>query len=433
MPHRIHVVSAVADFEREKLIRPFGLKGGVMSELWQTAVSLKSASEHQKIGLSTQSVLYGDAAIFAAYPETEANALMYLLTARCLEIVRSTPFTTPIELLENVLPEATAAAAAICRSTDVHPNFVLNALIAVDHAAWLLYAAEHGLQHFEEMIPPPYRSVLASRQQRLAIMYQVAYGVPPTEIQQAVKEGYYIIKIKLGQAGSEAEMLQKDMQRLSEIHAALQDMRTEQTADGKLRYTLDANGRYARKESVQKLIAHADRIGMLGQVLLFEEPLQEHNEAFVGDLGIRIAADESLHNEAYALKRLEQGYGAFVLKSIAKTLSLTLKLAKIAAERALPCLCADLTVNPILLSWHQKLAALLPAVPGMEATGLIETNGRENYRNWQQMLAFHPYGGASWLKPQQGSFILDESFYRHSGGIFAASPHYEKLLTPTYE
>ena len=428
MAHNIRIQHTSSDYEREKLIRPFGLKGGSLTELWQSVARLGSASGYQSIGLGTQSVLYGDADLFAALPEYEANRLMYKLTVHSLELVRQTPFSSPPELLKNILPLALEQGRQFTRKQDLHPNFVLNALIPVDHAAWLIYAAEHGLDTFEGMLPEEYRAVLSARHERIAIMFQVPYGMPVAEIQKAAKEGYFIIKIKLGQAGSQAEMLQRDMDRLSEIHSALQNLHTEQTADDKLLYTLDANGRYTQKESVQKLIDHTEKIGMREQVLLFEEPLHETNEANVGDLGVRMAADESLHDEQHALRRLELGYGAFVLKSIAKTLSLTLSIAKIAAENQVPCLCADLTVNPILLSWHQNLAARLPSFPGLEDVGIMETNGKENYLNWDRMLTYHPIPDAEWLKTHRGTFKLDDTFYQQSGGIFLPSSHYEELM-----
>jgi L-alanine-DL-glutamate epimerase-like enolase superfamily enzyme len=428
MTHNIRIQQASSGFEREKLIRPFGLKGGSLTELWQSVVQLVSENGYQSTGLGTQSVLYGDADLFATLPEVEANRLMYELTVHGLELVRQTPFSSPPELLEKILPALLEQGRQRTLKPDLHPNFVLNALIPIDHAAWLIYAAEHGMNNFEKMLPAEYQSVLAARHERIAIMFQVPYGMPVQEVQQAVQEGYFIIKIKLGQAGTESEMLQKDKNRISDIHRALQNHGTDLTANGKLLYTLDANGRYAQKESIRQLLDHTDEIGMREQILLFEEPLQEANDAYVGDLGVRMAADESLHDARYALRRIEQGYEAFVLKSVAKTLSLTLSIAKIAAEQRVPCICADLTVNPILLSWHQNMAARLPSFPGLENIGIMETNGKENYRNWERMLSYHPIPDAPWLKPQGGVFSLNETFYQQSGGIFFSSLHYEAIV-----
>jgi len=48
---KITINSASANFEREPLIRPFGFKGGYMTEIWQTASLLESNSGIRKIFL----------------------------------------------------------------------------------------------------------------------------------------------------------------------------------------------------------------------------------------------------------------------------------------------------------------------------------------------------------------------------------------------
>ncbi|MNY12009.1 o-succinylbenzoate synthase [compost metagenome] len=190
---------------------------------------------------------------------------------------------------------------------------------------------------------------------------------------------------------------------------------------------MDANGRYEHKESLKRYLDHAKKIGAFGHILFYEEPLAEHNDEDVSDLGVRMAADESIHTESDATKRIEQGYRAMVLKGIAKTLSLSMKIAKLASENQIPCLCADLTVNPILVDWNKNLASRLMPFPGI-GMGLIETNGDMNYKNWKNMLNYHPYAGASWTKAEKGVFELNDDFYKNSGGIFAPSDHYEQMF-----
>ncbi len=147
----------------------------------------------------------------------------------------------------------------------------------------------------------------------------------------------------------------------------------------------------------------------------------------VQDTGLRIGADESVHNEADALKRLEQGYTAMVLKGIAKTLSMSMKIAKLAHDRNVPCMCADLTVNPILIDWHKNLASRLAPFPGI-GMGLMETNGNLNYSNWQNMVNYHPLGSAPWTQVKNGVFELTNDFYNRSGGILEQSTHYQDMF-----
>jgi hypothetical protein len=60
--------------------------------------------------------------------------------------------------------------------------------------------------------------------------------------------------------------------------------------------------------------------------------------------------------------------------------------------------------------------------------GLVETNGHQNYRDWEAMRRRHPAFGAPWTLPEQGVFGLDDDFHARSGAIFERSPHYETLV-----
>src|SRR5690606_24072397 len=97
-----------------------------------------------------------------------------------------------------------------------------------------------------------------------------------------------------------------DMERLTQIHNTLKNISTDQTPSGRIYYTMDANARYEKKKTLQKYLDHAKKIGAFDQILLYEEPFVETNNEDVSDLGIRIAADESVHNETDALRRLDQ-------------------------------------------------------------------------------------------------------------------------------
>jgi L-alanine-DL-glutamate epimerase-like enolase superfamily enzyme len=423
----IKVAKTSSNFEREPLVRPFGFKGGYMTEMWQSASRMESESGKSVIGICTQNVLYADADVFSAYSEAGGNALMYSLTEKALQIVKNTPFLDPVDLIEKILPEVYSEGQKLTGKHELNKIFALNALISTDNAAWLLYAAENNVRNFDAMIPQPYRKALSYHNKKIAIIYLASYNLPIAELKKAVEQGYFVIKIKIGQPGTQDEMLQKDMARLTEVHEAIKSARTGQTKSGKLFYTLDANARYEKKATFMKLLDHARKIGAAEQILFVEEPLQEVNDENVGDIGIRIAADESAHDEAGALRRLEQGYSALALKGIAKTLSLSMKIAKLAYDRGIPCLCADLTVNPILVNWHKNLAARIAPFPEL-GMGIMETNGDLNYLNWQKMLTYSSFRQSSWAHVRNGAFDLDSDFYENSGGIFETPDHYQKML-----
>lgn len=423
---QIRIQSFSTAYEKEKLKGKFGFKGNYLTELWQVVSKITSANNKTGLGIATQSVLYADADLFAQHSETQGNAFMYQVVQEALKIAKQKNFTTPVELLDQISPELHERGKRITGKKDLDINFIYNALVSVDNAAWMLYANENHFKNFDEMIPGIYKPSLSYRNKKLALLFLATYNMPVGDIIKAVDEGYFVIKIKTGQPGTQEEMLQKDMARLTEIHSALKDIRTPHTATGKVFYTMDANGRYEKKETLARYLHHAKSIGALEHILVYEEPLAMNNHENVADLGVRIAADESIHSEADALLKISLGYGALVLKGIAKTLSQSMKIAKVAYDNKIPCLCADLTVNPVLVDWHKNLAARLQPFPVLEL-GLMETNGNINYANWNNMLKYHPLYGKEWTEIKNGGFELTDDFYKTSGGILLKSEHYEKM------
>jgi len=421
------IAAVDSNFEREPLIRPFGFKGGFMTEIWQTVALLQSQSGLRKIGLCTQNVLWSDALVFAGHSESGGNALMYALTEYALQLIKGKSFTTPIDLLDSVLDDVHEYGKKITDNPRLRKTFSLNALVGIDNAAWLIYAAENGMHSFDEIIPEAFKPALSQHHRQVASIPLMAYSIPVEEIKEAVDQGYFFMKIKIGQPGTQKEMLEKDKERLSAIHKAIGSARTPHTNNGKLPYYFDANGRYENKETLLRLLDHAEKIGVFDQIAIVEEPFAEEYEADITAIPVRIAADESAHTDADAIKRIQMGYKAIALKAIAKTLSMTMKIAQAAFERKTPCFCADLTVNPILVEWNKNIAARLAPFPGI-GLGLLETNGHQNYKNWAAMRSYHPQQEAEWSITHNGVFELDNGFYEKDGGIFLPSPHYEDMF-----
>ena len=138
-----------------------------------------------------------------------------------------------------------------------------------------------------------------------------------------------------------------------------------------------------------------------------------------------MAADESAYTDKDALERIQMDYGAIALKAIAKTM--TMKIAQVAHEQGVPCFCADLTVNPVLVEWNKVVAARLAPFPGL-GMGLLETNGHQNYRHWETMRSSHPYPEAEWAQTADGLFNLDDDYFAKSGGILETPGHYSELV-----
>ena len=418
------VTATDSNFEREPLIRPFGFKGGYMTEIWQSAAMLQGDSGTRKVGVCTHNVLWCDSAVFEAHSPAAGDAIMFTMTERALQMIKGQTFESPVHMVDSIKDELWEYGKKITCNPDLRKTFVLNALVGVDNAAWLLWAAENGVTKFDDLIPTEYRPALSYRQDKVASIPLMAYAIPISEIVQAVDEGYFFMKIKIGQPGTQEEMLEKDMARLTEIHQAIGNRTTPYSKDGKLPYYFDANGRYEKKETLLRLIDHAKKIGAFDQIAIIEEPFPEELTIDVSDIPLRLATDEAAQDDVYTLERIQMGYRAVALKAAAKTTSITMKMAQAAHENDVPCFLADLTVNPILVEWNKNIASRLSPFPDL-GTGLLETNGHQNYVNWNKMLSYNPTSGAPWAKTVQGVFHLDKDYYDRSGVVFEQSEHYE--------
>ena len=221
-------------------------------------------------------------------------------------------------------------------------------------------------------------------------------------------------------------MLAWDQNRLLQIHRLVKDIRVSHSLTGHILYYLDANGRYDSLETLTALLEFAGEKGILERTILLEEPFPEEKHIYVGDLPVCVAADESVHGMEELRQRQALGYKALTLKPIAKGLTMSLRMAEFAMQQGMACFCADLTVNPVMVTWNQCVAARLPKLDGMKV-GVIESNGSQNYVNWVTMQGYHPMADSKFLEQTDGVFELDEAFYRRDGGILQISPYYQTL------
>ena len=198
MPSPIRIKSVDSAFERQPLIRPFGFKGIYQREFWVSAALLESASGLRHAGIMTQCVAWSDLDVFLAHSEAAGNMLLHATLERALQEIKGTTFTTPMDLQEAILAPAHAFARTITgRGDHLRKTFTLSALVALDNAAWMLYAQENGLRTFDAMIPEPYRAALSHRHAAVAHIPLMAYAVPIDEIVKTVREGWFFIKIKI--------------------------------------------------------------------------------------------------------------------------------------------------------------------------------------------------------------------------------------------
>ena len=422
----MHIVETDLEIQREPFARPFAFKGSAFHEKWNLIVRLKDADGHEAFGIGGLAVLWSDAAVFAAHTEMGGNLLQASLLEFALQQIKGKEFADPMALFDTVENDVFSYAKAITGHGDLRRTFALIALVALDNAAWILHAKRMGLAAFDDLIPEKFRSFLSHRQSHVALVPAVSYTLPIDELRAILDSGAYILKIKIGHPGDETEMVKTDMACLSQIHSLAHQYETEMTDSGHVLYYLDANGRYGEKDSMARLLDHAEREGILDRIVLIEEPFSRPADIDVHGLPARFAGDESIETVSDVHTRLEQGYGAMAIKPAGKTLSLAFRMIE-AVKNSVPCFVADNACVPVLVEWNKNVATRLPAFPGVKG-GLMESNGPENYGTWDRLLSEYPMPNASWLRPRGGAFVLNENYYHQSGGIFEEPTAYTRLF-----
>lgn len=426
----MRIIETNLNFEIENFKKPLGFKGKFVNGTWQVITYLRSENNFS-IGIGTQSVLWSDSDVFAENSESGGNALMFATTQYALKLLKNERIENPLKTLENIFEEVHNYAKRITGKKNLRETFTLNSLVSVDNALWILYAKENKINNFFDMIPEDYKEIFNFRHKKIACIPLISYAVSIEEIEEMVKNGFFVLKIKIGSDpendGDREKMLKWDMERIKKIHEKFKNYETPYTKNGKLPYYFDANGRYDTKERLLKLIDFIEKIGALEQVIIIEEPFPEELEVDISDIPVRIVADESAHTDKNVVERSQMGYKGIALKPIAKTLSMTLKILKEAEKRRMDYFCADLTVIPVLCEWNKIFASGIKTFPELKIQ-IVESNGFQYYKNWENLVEYHPFYGKKWVLPENGIFNLDEEFYKVSGGIFEVPLHYKNLV-----
>ena len=411
------------NIEREPLFRPFHFKGGFFTEKWLVITKLETSAGLQATAVGGMAILWSDPDVFSCHSEIGGNIVMAALAERAARLVQGRSFSNPIDLIESILPELYAYGKKVTGNNNLRKTFVLNSLISLDSALWKLFACENNISKFHDLIPSEYQPAFDFRQEEIAHVPAVAYNYPVEELQKMVDEGYFFLKVKIGQAGSPSEMLEKDKNRLAEIHQGLKDYSVSQTESGKVLYYLDANGRYPDKDTLKRLLDHADKIGMLDRIALLEEPFSDELKIDVTDMPVVMAADESLHSIADVDERIDLGYRAIAIKPEGKTLSMALTMGSAAFKRGIPIFVADSGCVPLLVEWNKIVAAHLAPFPGL-SMGILESNGAQMYKNWDRLIQDHPCAETDWIAPRGGIYHLDADYYDKAGGILLDPGNY---------
>jgi len=406
------------DVEREPFKKPLQFKGSSFTEKWLNIVGLEAPDGERVAAIGGNAVLWSDPGVFFAYSETGGNLVQSMAAERAVQAARGRGFAHPVEALHALFPDVHRFAAELTARPGLSRTFTLNAMVALDLALWKLLAAERGTERLDELIPDPYRSAFTHRQRQVARVPMVGYNTSASEITGLMEAGHRVLKLKIGRPGDPDEMLREDQAMLERVHGLAEGSGRAAAGGGEPPlYYLDANGRYPDRATLMRLVEWLDARGMLERTVLLEEPFPPDSRESVEGIPVRVAADESVHSLEDVRDRYALGYGAFALKPAGKTLSFALETASEADRLGVPCFVADSACVPLLLEWNRVVAALLPPFPGLD-TGLLESNGPQNYARWDRLQAEHPIPDAPWLESRRGVFALDERFFAVSGGVF---------------
>ena len=143
--------------------------------MWNTAVRLASEDGFHSLGLANQGILWSDAAAYHRFSSTGGNALMYLMSDFACQRACEMDFERPDELLRALLPEVWEYGKRVSGLPGLRQTFALNALVALDTAAWLLYARHKGIRDFDGLVPAHARAALSAQTLGVPV---IAVGVP---------------------------------------------------------------------------------------------------------------------------------------------------------------------------------------------------------------------------------------------------------------
>ena len=149
----MYIAHTDLEIQREPFARPFGFKGSAFHEKWNLAVRLRDNAGTEAFGLGGLAVLWSDADVFAAHTEVGGNVLQTALLEYALQQVLDRDFPTPMDILPNILPDVHEYGKTVTQNPDLRLTFSLIALVALDNAAWMLYARQNGIDSFDDLIP----------------------------------------------------------------------------------------------------------------------------------------------------------------------------------------------------------------------------------------------------------------------------------------
>ena len=152
------------------------------------------------------------------------------------------------------------------------------------------------------------------------------------------------------------------------------------------------------------MIDSLDRMKILEQVALLEEPFPPELRAEVSDLPVCLAADESLHDLSEVNERADLGYRAMAIKPAGKDPKQIPADGSGRPGAGNSLFCRRLGLHSPPAGMEQKRSGPPKAVPGLEM-GIIESHGEQTYKNWRGLVADLPIPGRRMGRAKGGDIL----------------------------
>ena len=269
---------------------------------------------------------------------------------------------------------------------------MLNTLVGIDNAAWLCTRAEQDFPLLMDDSGYLWDTDTLSNRRQDCIHFPLCLIISTSGGRGCSRpKARGFMKIKIGQAGSQAEMLERTRCVSTRFIKRATNGILIPKRTGWCLYYLDANGRYEQKDTFLKL-DYTKKIGAYDhRIAIIEEPFPEEMECDVTDIPVGLVADEQRIRIRTLAETDSDGIQGHCLKPYCKTLSMTMKIAKLAQKNIrFPVFCAK-PYHKIRFWWNGIKMWPWVAQPFSRLGNLSLLESRSlNYLQWDKMMDYHP-------------------------------------------
>lgn len=405
----MRVMRGAFNLFKEEYLKPYIFKGDSVNGKWiaKTAITDESGVEGAAVG--GFAVLWSDPGVYNSHTEMGGNIMMAACLEKAVNTIVNREYTHVEEAMDDVFERVFNYGKLITENEGLNKTFVLNSMVSLDLALWVLWKKLNSMGNFKEVFEEKLNTKAVCANQ-VAVSPVVAKNTGDEEIESLLKEGFFVLKCKMGSGCAE-----DDAALFLRADNIGRNYSTSMTESGHISYVLDLNGRYKDKDKLKQLLDIIDKKSDLGKILTVEEPFEKPID--VSEFPVIITADESVFDKDSVDLASQMGYGGVAVKPAGKTLTKSFEMTLAAFANGMHTFVADNSATPEILEPNRNFASLLPPFPGLKVP-LIEVNGFQLYKRWDFLVEEHERKYGSRGKPVGGMLVQDEEYFKTSGGLF---------------